>query len=221
MIFLREIASRKIFLGAYLALKFQKKHKNEIIRRKIRAKNTRRYEKHARKKNQKKFHRSLRIRRSGVRVPSGAPRSLAFASDLFCLLASFFMREGDTVLHHAVSDTYHGRQTVFGIFSLVPSSFRVYSFPFIVSFPLQIKCPGSRKLPGPYLLYTICVCSRPCQSPLRPRRASRPVPPPGKHPRSGAGPPPGGPCFLWGAASARRSAQVWPWLPGRAGHSDW
>ena len=75
MIFLQEIASRKIFLGAYLALKFQKKHKNEIIRRKIRAKNTRRYEKHARKKNQKKFHRSLRIRRSGVRVPSGAPNN--------------------------------------------------------------------------------------------------------------------------------------------------
>ena len=75
MIFLQEIASRKIFLGAYLALKFQKKHKNEIIRRKIRAKNTRRYEKHARKKNQKKFHRSLRIRRSGVRVPSGAPKA--------------------------------------------------------------------------------------------------------------------------------------------------
>lgn len=63
------------------------------------------------------------------------------------------MREGDTVLHHAVSDTYHGRQTVFGIFSLVPSSFRVYSFPFIVSFPLQIKCPGSRKLPGHLIIY--------------------------------------------------------------------
>lgn len=74
MIFLQEIASRKIFLGAYLALKFQKKHKNEIIRRKIRAKNTRRYEKHARKKNQKKFHRSLRIRRPGVRVPFSAPK---------------------------------------------------------------------------------------------------------------------------------------------------
>lgn len=40
-----------------------------------------------------------------------------------------FLREGDTVLHHAVSDTYHNRQAVFGIFSLVPSSFRVYSFP--------------------------------------------------------------------------------------------
>ena len=93
MIFLREIASRKIFLGAYLALKFQKKHKNEIIRRKIRAKNTRRYEKHARKKNQKKFHRSLRIRRSGVRVPSGAP---AFASEQKCfgafLLISLFSK---------------------------------------------------------------------------------------------------------------------------------
>ena len=74
MIFLQEIASRKIFLGAYLALKFQKKHKNEIIRRKIRAKNTRRHEKHTRKKNQKKFDWSLRIRRSGVRVPSGAPK---------------------------------------------------------------------------------------------------------------------------------------------------
>ena len=167
------------------------------------------------------FGEAVKAEKSSDMSARGAPRSLAFASDLFCLLASFFMREGDTVLHHAVSDTYHGRQTVFGIFSLVPSSFRVYSFPFIVSFPLQIKCPGSRKLPGPYLLYTICVCSRPCQSPLRPRRASRPVPPPGKHPRSGAGPPPGGPCFLWGAASARRSAQVWPWLPGRAGHSDW
>ena len=90
MIFLQEIASRKIFLGAYLALKFQKKHKNEIIRRKIRAKNTRRYEKHARKKNQKKFHRSLRIRRSGVRVSSGAPRSLAIASDLFLFVSPAF-----------------------------------------------------------------------------------------------------------------------------------
>ena len=68
---------------------------------------------------------------------------------------------------------------------------------------------------------TICVCSRLCQSPLRPRRAARPVPPAGKHPRSGAGPPPDGPCFLRGAASARRSAQVWPWPPGRAGHSSW
>lgn len=97
MIFLQEIASRKIFLGAYLALKFQKKHKNEIIRRKIRAKNTRRYEKHARKKNQKKFHRSLRIRRSGVRVPSGAPRSLTKVSDLFC-----FVR---TVRHSALRTT--------------------------------------------------------------------------------------------------------------------
>ncbi len=66
-----------------------------------------------------------------------------------------FPREGDTVLHHAVSDTYHNRQAVFGIFSLVSSSFRVYSFPFIVSFPLQSKCPGSCKLPGPSLLHTI------------------------------------------------------------------
>ena len=139
----------------------------------------------------------------------------------FCLLASFFMREGDTVLHHAVSDTYHGRQVIFGIFTLVPSSFRVYSFPFIVRFSLQSKCSGSCKLPGPSSLYTICVCSRLCQSPPHPRRAARPVPPAGKHPRSGAGPPPGGLCFLRGAASARRSAQVWPWPPGRTGHSDW
>ena len=91
MIFLQEIASRKIFLGAYLALKFQKKHKNEIIRRKIRAKNTRRYEKHARKKNQKKFHRSLRIRRPGVRVPSSAPRK-ATIKRYVCRCFSFYVR---------------------------------------------------------------------------------------------------------------------------------
>ena len=91
MIFLQEIASRKIFLGAYLALKFQKKHKNEIIRRKTRAKNTRRYEKHARKKNQKKFHRSLRIRRPGVRVPSSAPRKATIKRYVFRCF-SFYVR---------------------------------------------------------------------------------------------------------------------------------
>lgn len=85
MIFSQEIASRKIFLGAYLALKFQKKHKNEVIRRKARTKNTRRHEKHARKKTQKKFHRSLRIRRPGVRVPSSAPKAIYWiVGCLFC-----------------------------------------------------------------------------------------------------------------------------------------
>ena len=82
------------------------------------------------------------------------------------------------------------------------------------------QVPRQLQTAGAFLIIyylTICVCSRLCQSPLRPRRAARPVPPAGKHPRSGAGTPPGGPCFLWGAASA----QVWPWLPGRAGHSDW
>lgn len=71
----------------------------------------------------------------------------------FCLLASFFMREGDTVLHHAVSDTYHNRQAVFGIFSLVPSSFRVYSFfSLIVRFPPANQVPRQLQTAGAFLI---------------------------------------------------------------------
>ena len=63
-----------------------------------------------------------------------------------------FLREGDTVLHHAVSDTYHGRQVIFGIFSLVPSSFRVYSFPFIVRFSPANQVPRQLQTAGALLI---------------------------------------------------------------------
>ena len=63
-----------------------------------------------------------------------------------------FLREGDTVLHHAVSDTYHGRQAVFGIFSLVSSSFRVYSFPLYSQvFPAN-QVPRQLQTAGAFLI---------------------------------------------------------------------
>lgn len=65
-----------------------------------------------------------------------------------------FLREGDTVLHHAVSDTYHGRQVIFGIFSHYHGWFplpRLFIFLYSQVFPAK-QVPRQPQTAGAFLI---------------------------------------------------------------------
>ena len=65
------------------------------------------------------------------------------------------MREGDTVLHHAVSDAYHNRQVilVYSLTTMAGSLFRVYSFfsPYSQVFPAK-QVPRQLQTAGAFLI---------------------------------------------------------------------